>query len=68
MFCSTLDDADFIVETFDEAEGDFVFRVAVSGDAIPVSLDHLGKLLVRLQTLPAKLGFPVVKKLPRPDF
>jgi len=65
---AALDDADFVVEAFDEAEGDFVFRLAIGGDAVPMFFDHLGKLLVRGKTLPAKLSFPVVKKLPRPDF
>ena len=65
---STLNDANFVVEAFDEAEGDFVARVAVGGDAVPVSLNHLGKRLVGLQALPTKLRLPIVKKLSRPGF
>ena len=36
---ATLEDADFVVEAFDETERDLVFRFAVGGDPIPVSVD-----------------------------
>jgi hypothetical protein len=59
---AALKDADFVVEAFDEAEGDFVFRPAVGGDAVPVTLDHCGELFIWLEALPAQLSFPVVEK------
>ena len=37
--CAALDDADLVVEALDEAERDFVFRLAVGGDAIPMPID-----------------------------
>src|ERR1035437_7321543 len=59
---AALKDADFVVEAFDEAEGDFVFRPAVGGDAVPVTLDHCGELFIWLEALPAQWSFPVVEK------
>ena len=49
---ATLDDADLVVQSFDEAERDFVLGLAVGGDAVPVPLDHVGEVLVGLQALP----------------
>ena len=39
---SALEDADFIVEAFDKAERDLVFRFAIGGDAIPMAIDQVG--------------------------
>ena len=64
--CSSLDDADFVVEPFDEAQRDFVLRFAVSGDAIPVTINHVGELLVGLQSLPLERCAPVFEEAPRP--
>ena len=33
---ASLKNTDFVVEAFDEAKRDFVFRLAVGGDAVPV--------------------------------
>ena len=63
---ATLDDANFVVETLDEAERDLVFWIAVGGDPIPMTLDHFRKLLVRLEALPLAAGFPVVEETSRP--
>ncbi len=46
---TALKDADFVVETLDEAEGDFVVGTAIRGNAVPVTVDHLGELLVGLE-------------------
>src|ERR1700720_1523698 len=46
----------------------FVFRLAVSSDTIPMGVDHLREVLVRLQTLPLKLIAPVLEEFPRPGF
>ena len=63
---SALDDADFVVEALDEAKCDFVFRFAVSRDAVPMSLYHLGELLVGIEPLPLQLFAPAIEKLPCP--
>jgi hypothetical protein len=62
---SPLDDADFVVESFDEAERDLVLRLAVGGDAIPVTLDHVGEFLVGLQALPLQAGTPLIEEKKR---
>src|SRR5215475_3636310 len=61
-----LDDAYLCVEPFNESQGHLVFRLAVGGDAVPVFVDHLGKLLVPLQALPFEGRAPVLKEFPRP--
>ena len=65
---SALDHPYLVVKALDEAERDLVFGLAVGGDAVPVSLDHLGKLLVRLQSLPLQARAPVVEELTCPGF
>ena len=62
----SLEDADFVVEAFDEAKRDFVFRFAVGGDAVPVAIDHVGEALVGPEALPFEAGSPVVEEAPRP--
>src|SRR5260370_19943396 len=64
--CSSLDDADFVVEPLDEAQRDFVLRFAVGGDAIPMAIDHVGELLVGLQSLPLERRAPVLEEAPCP--
>ena len=49
---SALYDTDLVIETFHEAEGYFVLGLAEGGDSVPVVLDHLGELLIRLEALP----------------
>ena len=63
---STLDDADLVVQAFDEAQGDLVFGFAVGGNAVPVPLDQGGELFVGFQPLPLQLRAPVLEELPRP--
>jgi hypothetical protein len=46
---ATLKNTDLVVQSFDEAERDFVLGLAVGSDPIPVSLDHVSKVLVGLQ-------------------
>src|SRR3974377_77366 len=48
---AALDDSDLVVEPLDEAERDFVFEPAVGGDAVPMTIDHRGKLLIGLEPL-----------------
>jgi hypothetical protein len=61
---ASLEDADFVLEAFDEAKRDFVFGFAVGGDAVPVAVDHIGEALV--EALPFEAGSPVVEEAPRP--
>ena len=63
---SALDDADLVVQSLDEAEGDLVLGLAVGGNAVPVPLDQGCELLERLQALPLELGAPVGEELARP--
>src|SRR5260370_22324026 len=67
-YATSLDDADFVVEPFDEAQQDFVLRFAVGGDSIPMAINHVGELLVGLQSLPLERRAPVLEEAPRPAF
>lgn len=59
IVCVSLADAYFVIETLDKAQGDLVFGLAVSGEAVPVLLDYDGELLVRLQALPLPAHLPI---------
>src|SRR5664279_6316963 len=63
---SSLDNSDLVVEPLDEAERDFVFLLAVGGDAIPMTIDHVGELLVGFQPLPFERGAPLLEEAPCP--
>src|ERR1700738_136783 len=63
---TTLNDPDLIVEPFDKSKRYLILRLAVGGDAVPVTVDHLGELLVRLEPLPLEAPSPVLKEAPRP--
>ena len=63
-----LNHTDLVVESFHEAQRHFVFRLAVSSDTIPMGVDHLSEILVRLQALPLELIAPVLEEFPRPGF
>src|SRR5437868_4168782 len=63
---TALDHADLVVQSLDEPEGDLVVRMTVGGNSIPVSVNQLGKLLVRLQALPLQLSAPVLEELTSP--
>jgi hypothetical protein len=64
---TALQDADFVVETLDETEGDLVVGTAIGGDAVPVTIDHRSELLVGLKPLPFKCRLPVLEKTSRPS-
>jgi hypothetical protein len=66
--CPALDNADLVVQALDEPERDLVLRLAESGDPIPMTLDHLGKLLVGFQSLPLEGIAPVVEEAARVGF
>src|SRR5215204_239310 len=61
-----LDDPDLVVEPLDEAERDLVLGSAVGGDAIPMTVDHGGELLIRRQPLPLQAGAPVLEEASSP--
>src|ERR1019366_7340234 len=63
---AALDDADLVVQALDEAESDFVLWLAVRGDAVPVSLDHVGEVFVGRKALPLQLRAPVIEELACP--
>src|SRR6516165_4687174 len=63
---AALDHPDLVVEPFDEAERDLVLQLTVGGDPVPMTIDHLGELLVRLEPLPLEAGAPVLEEAPRP--
>src|SRR3970282_300110 len=65
---TSLNHADRVVETLDEPERDFVLWLAVHGDTVPMTIDHVGELLVRLQALPLQCRPPGVEEAPRPTF
>src|SRR5262245_65801890 len=65
---SSLDDTNLVIQSFDEPQRDFVFRSAVSGNAVPMLLDHLRKFLVRSKPLPFERRLPVFKEAPGPTF
>jgi hypothetical protein len=65
---ATLDDAYLVVQSLDEAERDFVFWYAVSGDPIPVPLDHCREGFVGFESLPLQLRAPIVEELACPGF
>jgi hypothetical protein len=63
---AALDDTDPVVEALDETERDLVFRLAVGGDSIPMTLDHLRELLVVFEPLPLQIRPPIAEKAARP--
>jgi hypothetical protein len=65
---SPLDDADLVVEPFNEAERHFVLGLAVSSDALPMTINHVGELLVRFEALPLEAGAPVLEEASCPAF
>jgi hypothetical protein len=65
---ATLDDADLVVEPLDESERHLVLGLAVSGDTVPVAVDHLGELLVGIEALPLERRPPVLEEPTSPAF
>src|SRR3970282_2344732 len=63
-----LDDTNLVVEALDESQRHFVFGSAVSGNAIPMTFNHLGKFLIGSKPLPFERRLPVLKEAPCPTF
>src|SRR5215467_9930337 len=61
---TSLGDTNLVIQSFDEPQRDFVFRSAVSGNAVPMLLDHLRKFLVRSKPLPFACRLLVFKEAP----
>ena len=61
-----LDHADPVVEPLDQAKRDLVLGPAVGGNPIPMPVDHRGKHLIGLETLPLQACTPVLEEAPRP--
>src|ERR1039458_2538370 len=62
-----LDDAYFVVQALDESQRNFVLRFAISSDSIPMTINHLSELFIRLQSLPLEAGAPVLEEASRPS-
>src|SRR5947208_16249177 len=63
---SSLDDADLVVDPFDEPQRHLVLLMAIRRDPVPMLLDHPGELLVRLEALPPQGRLPTLEEPPRP--
>src|ERR1700720_499574 len=63
---AALDHPDLVIEPLDEAERDLVLKPAVGCDPIPMTIDHLGELLIRLKPLPLEAGAPILEEASRP--
>src|SRR5450756_1646870 len=64
--CSTLEDADLVVQSFHESKRYLVLWFAVGGDSVPMPIDHLGEFLVGFEALPLQTRPPVLEESPRP--
>ena len=53
--------ADLVVEALDEYERNLVLGSAVSGDAIPMTVDYLGEPLIGCDSLPRQARSPVLE-------
>lgn len=62
---ATLDDAALVVQALNKGERDLVSWLSVRGDAVPMLIDHLGKLLVRFPALPLQARMLVLEESTR---
>src|SRR4030066_264758 len=65
---SALNDSDFVVQSLNKTKGDLVFGPAVGSNTVPMTVYHLGELLLVFQALPFQLPAPVLEELSRPGF
>src|SRR3954468_18925134 len=61
-----LDDADLVVDPFDEPPRHLVLLMAIRRDPVPMLFDHPGELLVRLEALPPQCRLPTLEESARP--
>lgn len=57
-----MQNADFVVDSFDKTKADLVIRMTVGGNALPMGFNQLSKLPVRLQALPLQAVFPTLEE------
>src|SRR3990172_8280049 len=57
---------DVVIQPLDEPEGHLVLDLAVGGDPLPMSVDHLGEFLVRRESLPLQARAPVLEEFACP--
>src|SRR4026207_1768570 len=65
---ASLNDTNLVVESLDKSQRHFVLRPTVSGNAIPMTLDHRSKFFIGSKPLPFERRLPVLKEAPRPTF
>jgi len=53
---------DFVVDPFNQSKADFIVRMTVGDNAIPMEFDHRSKLPVRFQALPFQAVFPAIEE------
>jgi hypothetical protein len=61
-----LNHPDLIVEPFHKSQGDFIVRMTVADDPLPMLLHHLGEFQIRRHAAPFELGLPVLEELTGP--
>ncbi len=57
-----------VVDPLDQSKTDFVLRMTIGGNAIPMGFNQLGELPIRLQSLPFQVVFPTLEEGPRAAF
>jgi len=62
-----LNHPNLVIESFHKSQRDFVVRMTVADDALPMSLHHLGELEVRRHAAPLELCLPVLEELLGPS-
>ncbi len=63
---ATLDDSNFVVEALHETEGNFMIRLAVADDAVPMTFNQSNKVFEWFHPAPTQLAFPVAEKFTGP--
>src|ERR1700752_5378122 len=66
--CASLNDADLIVQAFNEPEGDLVLGGTIRRNPLPMAINHLRQLFVGFKALPLQGNRPVLKEAARPAF
>jgi len=59
---ASLDRPDLVVESLSESKRDFVLQFAIGGDSVPMAIDRISELLIRLQPLRFERCAPVLEE------